>query len=299
MASSRKSDVIVGVTVLLAAAILIVGILWLKNVRVNRKTYTLQVTFPQVGGLAKGDPVQVNGVTAGVVDRLTLAGDSVVAILALDRTAKVGADAHIVIRDQGMMGEKFVLIRTQHTTPSLSDGARVSGYFDAGVAEVMALSGAMIENMQGLTSQIQTLLHSGNDGHDLERIIQNMSTLTTVLRTMAEENRGDLHAAASSMRSSSAQVDRLLRDNGAAVGTTLRTATATATRMDSLTAQLMTLSSSLQKVSDQVSSGRGTIGQMVYDDTMYTTLHTTVRDASTLVQDMLKHPKKYFRFSLF
>ncbi len=297
--ASRKSDVIVGVTVLMAAAILIVGILWLKNVRLSRKTYTLQVTFPQVGGLSKGDPVQVNGVTSGLVDHVALAGDSVLAVLALDREAKVGADAQAVIRDQGMMGEKFVLIRTRHTTPALPDGTRISGRFDSGVAEVMALSGAMIENMQGLTAQVQGLLHSGSDGRDLERIIQNMAETTTLMHAMMQENRGDLRAASTSMRSSSAEVDKLLRENGDAVGTTLRTATATATRMDSLTVQLMALSTSLQEVSDQVASGRGTLGQMVYDDSMYTVLHTTVTDASTLVQDMLKHPKKYFRFSLF
>lgn len=297
--ASRKSDVIVGITVLLAAAVLIVGILWLKNVRVNRRTYTLQVTFPEVGGLSKGDPVQVNGVDAGLVDHVALAGDSVVAVLTLDRQAKVGADARVVIRDQGMMGEKFVLIRTAHTTPALPDGARLHGDFDAGIAEVMALTGAMIQNMQGLTGQIQSLLHSGADGHDLERIIQNMSSLTGEMRAMAQENRGDLRVAASNMKTSTAQVDRLLRENGDAIGHSLRTTTETAAHLDSLTAQLMVLSASLQKVSDQIGSGRGTIGQMVYDDTMYTTLHTTIRDASTLVQDMLKHPKKYFKFSLF
>lgn len=297
--ASRKSDVIVGITVLLAAAILIVGILWLKNFRVARHTYTLNVAFPQVGGLSKGDPVQVNGVAAGSVDHVELVGDSVLAVLSLDRTARVGGDARVVVRDQGMMGQKFVLIRTQHTTPSLPDGAHLSGYFDAGVGEVMALSGAMIENMQGLTAQIQSLLHSGADGHDLERMIRNMTELTTQMRAMATENRSDLRAVTVNMKSSSAQVDKLLRENGEQVGTTLRTAAATAAHMDSLATQLESLSASLQKVSDQVASGKGTVGQMVYDDSLYTTLNTTIRDASTLVQDMLKHPKKYFKISVF
>jgi phospholipid/cholesterol/gamma-HCH transport system substrate-binding protein len=297
--ASRANDVKVGVAVLLATAVLVVGILWLKNVQVARKTYTVHVTFPEVGGLSDGDPVQVNGVKVGSVKQVTLRGDSVDAELTLDQAARIGRDAHAVIRDQGMMGEKYVLIRSVRVFPPLANGARLTGEFDAGLGEVLAMTGAMLTDLQGLTTQIQHLMHTGAHGRDLEDMVHEMALLTTEMHAMAEENRNDLRATTHTMRSASAQMDELLRAHGHEVGTTLRAATSTAARMDSLTTQLGALSRSLQTVADQVAAGRGTLGHMVYDDSLYTTLNTTVHDASWLVNDMLKHPKKYFKFSLF
>jgi phospholipid/cholesterol/gamma-HCH transport system substrate-binding protein len=285
--------------VLLAAAILIVGILWLKNFQVAQKTMTISVLFPEVGGLQKGDAVQVNGVECGQVRTVALAGDKVRVTLALSQSVPIGRDARISIRDRGMMGEKFVLIRSPHDTPAVVNGDQLTGHFDAGMAEVMAMSGAMLQDLQGLTAQVNQLLRTDQKGQDLQSIIRDMAALTADLRAAAAENRSDVRAAVTGMRKSAAQMDALLRAHGSDVGVALRTATSTAVHMDSLTSQLMSLSASLQVVADQVRYGRGTIGQMVYDDSMYTVLTNTVQDASTLVTDMLKHPKKYFKFSLF
>ncbi len=297
--TSRRNDVRVGATVLLAATIVIVGILWLKNFQIAAKSKTLIVMFPEVGGLQGGDVVQVNGVESGHVGTIGLAGDSVQAVLILEEDAIVGRDAMITIRERGMMGEKFVLIRTQDHAHPLPDRAHVAGRFDAGLAEVMAMSGKTLQDLEGLTSQIHHMLHTGAEGRDLENMVHDMASLTTTLRRATDENRDDMRAAVKSMRSGASQMDVLLRKHGGDMGTALTTATAAAQHMDSLTTQLRDLSASLQAVATEISQGKGMIGQMVYDDSMYTVLSTTVTNASTLVTDMLKHPKKYFRFSLF
>ena len=62
---SRRTEIQVGVTVLVAIAILITGVAWLKDYTLQRETRVYNVTFPQAGGLSASDEVQVNGIRKG------------------------------------------------------------------------------------------------------------------------------------------------------------------------------------------------------------------------------------------
>ena len=54
-------EIQVGVTVLVALAILLLGVTWLKEFSLARKVRVWTVAFPQTGGLSSSDEVQVNG----------------------------------------------------------------------------------------------------------------------------------------------------------------------------------------------------------------------------------------------
>ena len=49
---SRKLEVQVGLTVLVAVAILLWGVTWLKELTINRKVHVWHVRFSQTGGLS-------------------------------------------------------------------------------------------------------------------------------------------------------------------------------------------------------------------------------------------------------
>jgi ABC-type transporter Mla subunit MlaD len=50
----KSTDVKVGITVILAAIILILGILWIGEFRLSRKWASYVVYFDEVGGLSSG-----------------------------------------------------------------------------------------------------------------------------------------------------------------------------------------------------------------------------------------------------
>jgi len=64
---SRKTEIEVGITVLVAIVILIMGVTWLKELSIASKVRIWTVTFPQSGGLAASDEVRVNGIRKGTV----------------------------------------------------------------------------------------------------------------------------------------------------------------------------------------------------------------------------------------
>ena len=74
---SRRTEIQVGITVLVALGVTLWGVTWLKELSLARKVRVWTVTFPQTGGLSSSDEVQVNGLRKGNVEKVTLASDGV------------------------------------------------------------------------------------------------------------------------------------------------------------------------------------------------------------------------------
>lgn len=62
---NRTIELRVGIVVAIAAIILFLGIIWIKEYRFNVERYKYGVLFPNVGALGVGDPVTVLGVKKG------------------------------------------------------------------------------------------------------------------------------------------------------------------------------------------------------------------------------------------
>lgn len=63
-----SKELSVGVSLVVAAVIFVLGIRFLENVPLFRSTYELRTTFESVNGLSSGSAVWVNGVHVGSVN---------------------------------------------------------------------------------------------------------------------------------------------------------------------------------------------------------------------------------------
>ena len=107
---SRKTEIQVGVTVLVAIAVLLWGVAWLSALARSHLQRTWHVSFAQAAGLAEGNEAHVNGVRKGVVRALRLSGDHVIVDLALARDVVLTRDSRVVIRSVSMMGDKVIAV---------------------------------------------------------------------------------------------------------------------------------------------------------------------------------------------
>lgn len=68
----RANEALVGVSVLLAIAVVVAGSVWLSQARFGGNDITRDVRVKSIGGLGVGDPVLLRGVAIGRVDRIEL-----------------------------------------------------------------------------------------------------------------------------------------------------------------------------------------------------------------------------------
>src|SRR5438067_4245987 len=119
--SSRGMEFKVGLTMLTAIVVMLAAIVWLKERSLRRKKRTYLVEFPNTGGLAASDEVQVNGVRKGEVHDMRLVGDRVLVRLDLASDVRLTRVSHVVIRDVGLMGEKVIAVDLVDSGPTYTE----------------------------------------------------------------------------------------------------------------------------------------------------------------------------------
>ena len=100
----------VGVIILIGIVILVASLYWLQGYKLERNAQRVVVVFGDVGTLAVGDRVTVAGVRRGKVNDLRLTDQGVQVELLLYQDVVLKRDAQFVIKNLGLMGERFVAI---------------------------------------------------------------------------------------------------------------------------------------------------------------------------------------------
>jgi len=296
-----KTEVKVGLTVVLAAVILLGGLLWIKGYRYGERFYTIRILFPNVGTLETGDPVLVNGVNRGKVKAIELCEGQVLVTASLGTDVVPKTDAEFAVKNVGLMGERFVEVRPGKADSLLDISRPVQGYYDTGIPEVMGLLGRMVSETRELVLAIRGTLASDGTLSGFAEAIENTRQLTGELKETFVENRQVLGQAARDFSAAARTLREFTAANQGRAERTISRFDSVAATLVTFTGRLDTLASGLQTLLAQVEKGEGTLGLLLNDDDLYNQLKTAAQDLDVLVSDIRANPKKYVQvqFKLF
>jgi len=296
---NRTIELRVGVVVAIAAVILFLGIIWIKEYRFNVQRYKYSVLFPNVGALSVGDPVTVLGVKKGTVERIILSGGDVLVTLDLTTDVKLKKDAEFTVMNIGLMGERFIDVSPGHSSELLDLSRPVVGFYDTGIPEVMGMAGEMLEEIRRLVAHLEGIFGTQWSQESFKETIANLKKLSSDLVTLLDRNKDKLETAATDLSSTSSELRKLVDKNKEKLQSSVDNFTTSSAKLDTITTTLSTLSVSLRNLTQKIDSGQGTFGKLVNDSTLYNDLRKTTNNLDELIADIKKNPKKYLKVSLF
>ena len=91
MKNERKTEIRVGLTVLVGILVFIWILGWAKNFSLQSNEQSVKVRFSNVSGLEIGDQVTVNGMRKGYVKEMIVEPNNVVVELSIDNDIKLKA----------------------------------------------------------------------------------------------------------------------------------------------------------------------------------------------------------------
>jgi len=121
-----NTEVVVGFFLLLG--LLALGYLAIKLGRmevVGNKGYTVHATFPNVGGLRTGTPVEIAGVDIGWVERIELKNYQARVDFRIKNGIELPEDSIASIRTKGLIGEQFVRISPGGAEQNIGPGGEI------------------------------------------------------------------------------------------------------------------------------------------------------------------------------
>ena len=110
MKDQRKTELKVGIVVVVAIILFIWILTWAKNFSLSVTEKSILVSFKNVSGLEVGDEVTINGVKKGFVDNFKIEDDNIIVKLALENDTPIKEDAVFRIAMLDLMGGKKVEI---------------------------------------------------------------------------------------------------------------------------------------------------------------------------------------------
>jgi phospholipid/cholesterol/gamma-HCH transport system substrate-binding protein len=296
---ARKTEIQVGVTVLVALGIMLWGVTWLKELTLTNKTRIWHVTFSQAGGLGKSDQVLVNGLRKGTVQDVQLAGDHVAVDLALASEIQLTDECRVAIRNVGLMGEKVIAVDlTTHGHP-VAPTDTIPGLFESGMGEVMAGLGGTVDVINRLVNELDKFSSMVSEKGEMGQTLRNFRDTSEELKKAVKENRTALHATLENFEASSKSMKALTTDKEAELRASIDHIAATTKNMELLTERLDSLRTSVQSVAHKVDSGHGTLGKLVNDEQLYTEMNNSVQALKALLEDIKANPKKYLTVHVF
>ncbi len=288
----------VGVIILMGMILLFGSLYWLQGYKLERNAQHVTVRFRDVGTLAVGDRVTVSGVYRGKVKDLRLTSDGVLVELLLYHDVVLKRDASIVIKNLGLMGERFIAISPGVDSVLFNTSAVATGLYDAGLPEVMGLMGDMIVEMKSLVHSLKRTVVSDSSLNQFKQTVTNLERVSGSLADYMSRSEDKLDHTVDNFHEASARLSRLINDNSPRIDTSLQRVERATEGLDEFVARLDTLSIQARLFAETINNPDGTMHLLINDRRLYDDLRQTADNFDDLISDIRANPRKYINLKV-
>jgi phospholipid/cholesterol/gamma-HCH transport system substrate-binding protein len=333
----RENEFAVGVVVIAAFTVVVVGALWLSGAHIGRTEAVYPARFRTVGGMSVGDPVVLRGVRVGRVEAIRLAsGNWVEADLKIYSGTQPPAHPAVIAASASLFGEwaaSLVPLDQLPNDPNVRQAiaeaqAAGSGKWPGAtlpdIGQLTAQASRIAGDIATVANRVQTAFDSNavielrrsirDFGQVADKLVKVTNEQAEVLGTVGSNLRQGsdvLAKAATNLQSTLGRVDSAtnqgqlaaILNNSAATSANMRSASQDVS--DLLGAahknqeSLVRVLVSADSVMSRIANRTGTLGLLVSDSTLYKETTLTMIQLRQLLSDIQANPRKYFSFSVF
>ncbi len=288
----------VGVIILLAIILLGASLYWLQGYKLERNAQRVNIRFDDVGTLAIGDKVTVSGVYKGKVNNLQLDERGVLVELLLYQDVVLKRDARFVIKNMGVMGERFIAIAPGRDSVLFDNTVVAEGQNDTGIPEVIGLMGEMITEMRNLVYSVKQSVASDSSLDKINRTLSNFEKVTSSLAALIEKNQSKIDKSADNFLETSRNLSSLINRNRSVVDSSLQRFDRVTVSLEEFVRQLDTLAMTARRFAEAIDTKDGTLQLLVEDRRLYDDLRRTTDNLDDLINDIRANPRKYINLKV-
>lgn len=295
-------EIKVGALATLCLFLLFFGFNFLKGVNIFSPTNSFHGTYQNLHGLEEQAAVYIRGHKVGQVDRISydFTRDSAFTVdISINKDIALQQGTRMALIADGLLGGMAIELQL----PSYSENGLTgeAGLIEKGSFLPTTYVPGLMESLQG-----ELLAH-------VDDAIQNVDSLVAELRgqvegghlknTLSNADRisGDLANVSTDLkRMMNKQVPTIVNNADTAIAN-LNTIVSDLKKADlaATVARVDTAVDGVNGLIADVRSQEGTLGQLIYNKSLYDHIDATVISADSLLVDLKAHPKRYVHFSVF
>lgn len=311
----KKKLIITGIIVVVTFILFFIGFNYLKgeNVWVKKRTY--YTIYNEVGGLNIGSPVTFKGLKIGQIINIEFADDyanSVIVAFVVNRNYKIPFGSKAEIFNADLLGTKGLRITPSNSHEFYKPGDTLASTRELSMIDDISnnlgplkrKSENLLTSLDSLSRIITAVLANNAAGlnttfANLNRISQNLDIVSMQLKTMTSKDGkitkivNNLEQFSYTLKQNDENINNAIT-NISDISDSLKAANIQQTIVD-LHKSISELNTSLA----QINSGEGTMGKLIYNDTLYTNLQNLTIELDSLIANIQENPQKYVHISVF
>ncbi len=285
-------EIKIAITAILAVAIIYVGIIFLKGLKLFGSDNIYYVEMKDVSGLSISSEVLASGMNIGTVKNIEYdaAKQNITVAIDVKPDFRIPEGSSANISKEMLGGAKLNIQLGKNTDKNIALGDTIPG---KQTIDIMTAAADMVPQVQALLPKLDSILISVNSitsDPSLTASMKNMEYITNNLRTTTDRLNGLL----------TSDVPQLVRKTNA-ICANLETTTNNMKDVNfcEIAQNANKTMEGLQLFTNRLNNENSTLGLFLNDASVYNHLDSTMMNASMLLQDLREHPKRYVHFSLF
>jgi phospholipid/cholesterol/gamma-HCH transport system substrate-binding protein len=308
----RSAELKVGITVVVALAILVALIFSTGECQLFSRGYQLTVIFDSAAGLVPEAKVLYTGVRAGSVESVEWfkpegsESPMVKVVLRLDEDVVVRENSVIAIRLKGLMADKYVDITPgTNDSPVVPPGSTVNGERSLGMDELFESAGNIVVKIGDALADFSNIFDEETVAQ-IKDTIAHIDSMATDLDELIRTSTGELNATVRNLRRITDDISQITAGAARITQNLEGTLARSLPRFESAVASIEEASTGAVETVDhinaivaQIASGEGTVGKLIYSDEAYVDFTETLEKAKTLLDNIIDDPRRYLNLSVF
>lgn len=329
-----RNEVKVGILSLVTIIVSVFGYKYLKGSNILERANTYYIRFTDIGQMDASAPVLIRGYKIGSVTKINLDpenADLILVTIEVKRDLNLPKNTKAILVSQGLMGGKALVLDYQNICVSdcLPNKSFIPGEI-AGMLSSMISKEEINDYTQSIGNELNKMLDTSaaNENTQLAGTVKNIHVILANLAHSTSRINHILESSSGGMQNSMKNLEIVtaaLAQNAQALSNTVKnldkisagiaaaepgklfqTADQTLKESKKTLEQLtQTVSESkqtitqLNQVLSDVNSGKGSLGKLINDPTLYQNLNKTTKNLDLLLQDLRLNPKRYVHVSVF
>lgn len=294
---NKTKKILIAVIFIASIGFLFWGINFLKGLKVFSDNTIVYVDYDDAYGLTSNSLVLLNGITIGRVNDIGFIPNSyrVRVELLIDNEYKISKDSKARISSGALLEGKIINIVPGNSNEYIKDKDFLIGEVDPSMtdiisAELLPIKDKIMTLVSSIDSVVNVIQKIANPEmqRNLALTVENIKNTTINLnKSMAH-----IESISQNIQENNIKINNII-DNINEISDTIKNSDLHLV-INNLNKDIL----ELQKIIDSVNAQAGTLGKIIYNDSLYNYLNQSSLNLSLLLEDLRKNPKRYINLSL-
>ena len=307
----------IGITFIVTIVAFYLGVNFLKGKDIFSSTRKIYAVYPRVNGLMRSNPVTINGLNVGKVSKISFTNDTsrfLIVEMSLTHNLPIPKNSIAQIYSSDLLGSKAIQIILGKSKEFVKEGDTLhadskASLEDEVTKQVLPLktkAEALMGSFDTLISVLNQVLNEQTKNNliksfaSLKTTINHLEHTTSMIDTVVTNQRGRMSQIIINIES----ITRNIKSNNQQITSAIHnvssmTDTLAAANLSKTITSTQNALHNFEQITDKINKGKGSLGMLINNDSLYNQLEGSSRNLKLLLDDMKTHPSRYVHFSVF